>query len=137
MPSFRTTVTPSRRAAARFVQDARRAIQKALAEEEATRGLTQSDIARAIGVHRSVINREIRGYKDLTLGRVAELAWAMGRMPAVDLPQRNAADSSSPAGSPSQSAEPMKPSRSVPSQTGRFGADPQKGSARGRRVQAR
>lgn len=59
----------------------RRAIQKAFAEEAYTRGLTQSDLARAIGVNRSVISREIRGYKDLSLSRVAELAWALGRQP--------------------------------------------------------
>jgi transcriptional regulator with XRE-family HTH domain len=63
----------------------RRAIQKALAEQAAESGLTQSDIARAIGVHRSVINRELRGKKDLTLGRVAELSWALGRDIIFDL----------------------------------------------------
>jgi len=55
-------------------------------EEEKKRGLKQTDIARAIGVHRSVINRELKGRKDITLGRVAELAWAMGRVPIFDLP---------------------------------------------------
>jgi transcriptional regulator with XRE-family HTH domain len=63
------------------VTSVRRAIQRALAEEKAKSGMTQSDIARAIGVHRSVISREISGYQDLTLGRVAELAWVMGRTP--------------------------------------------------------
>jgi hypothetical protein len=87
MPSFRITVSPSKRAAGRFVYGVRRAIQKAFAEEQATRGLTQTAIARAIGVHRSVINRELRGKKDITLGRVAELAWALGRKPTFDLPK--------------------------------------------------
>lgn len=87
MPSFQITVTPSRRTAARFVTSVRRAIQKALAEERVKSGITQSQIARAIGVHRSVINREINGYKDLTLGRVAELAWALGRKPLFSLPE--------------------------------------------------
>jgi hypothetical protein len=66
----------------------RRAILKALEEEGRKSGLKQTDIACAIGVHRSVINRELRGKKDLTLGRVAELAWAMGRIPFFDLPER-------------------------------------------------
>lgn len=87
MSSFQISLTPSRREAARFVTRVRRVIQKALAEEEKKRGLTQSDIARTIGVHRSVINREIRGYKDITLGRVAELAYAMGRKPVLDMPE--------------------------------------------------
>jgi DNA-binding XRE family transcriptional regulator len=86
MTSFQISVSPSRRAAGRFITMVRRAIQKALAEEKKKSGLTQSDIARAIGVHRSVINRELRGQKDLTLGRVAELAWAMGRKPVFELP---------------------------------------------------
>jgi transcriptional regulator with XRE-family HTH domain len=61
---------------------------KALAEEEMSTGLKQTDIARAIGVHRSVINRELRGKKDITLGRSAELAWAMGRKISFDLPKQ-------------------------------------------------
>lgn len=85
MTSFRIAITPSRRAAGRFISQVRRAIQKALAEEEARNGVRQADIARAIGVDRSVIHREIRGHRDLTLGRVAELAWALGRQPSFDL----------------------------------------------------
>lgn len=86
MPSFQSSLTPTRREAARFVTRVRRSLQKALAEEAERRGLTQSDIAREIGVHRSVVNREIKGYKDITLGRVAELAYALGRKPMFDLP---------------------------------------------------
>lgn len=83
MPSFQISITPSRRAAGRFIAKVRRSIQKALADEEAkgNDGIRQADIARAIGVNRSVIHREIRGHKDLTLGRVAELAWALGYEP--------------------------------------------------------
>jgi transcriptional regulator with XRE-family HTH domain len=85
MPSFRIAISPSRRVAGRFVASVRRAVQQALVEEN----LTQSDIARTLGVHRSVISREIRGYKDITLGRVAELAFALGRKPsfALEKPQ--------------------------------------------------
>jgi transcriptional regulator with XRE-family HTH domain len=86
MPSFQITIKPSKRAAGRFVYGVRRAIQKVLAEEQTKRGLTQTAIADAIGVHRSVINREIRGKKDITIGRVAELAWAMGRKAVIDFP---------------------------------------------------
>ena len=95
MMSFQISLTPSRRAAARYVTLVRRAIQKALAEEREASGLTQTDIARKIGVHRSVINREINGYKDLTLGRVAELAWAMGRRPCFSLAPATASIGSS------------------------------------------
>jgi transcriptional regulator with XRE-family HTH domain len=84
MPSFRITLTPSKRAAGRFVNSVRRGLQKALAEEQAKRGLTQADVARTIGVNRSVIHHELMGKKDITLGRVAELASAMGRKAVIE-----------------------------------------------------
>lgn len=82
MTSFQLSVSPHRRAAARFVDRVRRALQKAYAEEPE---ISQTNIANALGVHRSVINRQLRGYKDITLSRVAELAWALGREPCFDL----------------------------------------------------
>lgn len=85
MPSFQISISPSRRVAARYISHVRRAIQKAYAEEHQSSGLTQSDIARSIGVHRSVINRELRGQKDITHGRVAEFAYALGREPFFEL----------------------------------------------------
>lgn len=85
MTSFQISITPGRRAAARFVARVRRQFQKALTEESRAKGLTQAEIARRIGVHRSVINRELNGRKDITLGRVGELAWALGREPAFAL----------------------------------------------------
>jgi transcriptional regulator with XRE-family HTH domain len=87
MPSFQISIKPSRRAAARFVTRVRREILKALEEQNKKTGLKQTDLARAIGVHRSVINRELRGKKDITLGRVAELAWAMDRVPILEFPE--------------------------------------------------
>ena len=94
MTSLQITITPKARAAGRFVSRVRRAIQKALAEEGKNRGITQSDIARAIGINRSVISREIRGHKDLTLSRVAELAWALGRKPSFAMLETTVADGS-------------------------------------------
>jgi Helix-turn-helix len=85
MPSFQISITPSKRVAARFIGGVRRKVLRALEEENDKRGLKQTDIARAIGVYRSVINRELRGMKDITLGRLAELAWALGRTPFFDL----------------------------------------------------
>src|SRR6266851_3248790 len=85
MMSFRTTLTPHRRAAARFVVGVRRTIQKAFADENRRSGLTQTAIANSIGVHRSVVSREMRGASDMTLGRVAELGWALGLEPHFEL----------------------------------------------------
>lgn len=87
MSSYQITIPPSRRAAARFVSDTRRGLQKAFVLEKEKRGLTQSEIARLIGVHRSVINRELRGQKDIGLGRVGELAWALGRRATLSFPE--------------------------------------------------
>ena len=94
--SFRITISPKDQVAGRFVSRVRRELQKALAEEAKKRGLSQSDLARAIGVNRSVISRELRGHKDLTLSRVAELAWALGRRPIFELSEPAAAQA--PAG---------------------------------------
>jgi hypothetical protein len=85
MPSFRTSLTPHKRAAARFVVGVRRALLKGLADENRHTGVTQTSIAQSLGVHRSVINRELRGSSNMTLGKVAELACAMGFEPHFEL----------------------------------------------------
>ena len=82
MPSFRLSITPHKAVGARFIARVRRELQKALAEEHASpRKLTQAEIARVLGVHRSVINRQLLGVENLTLGRVGELACVLGREP--------------------------------------------------------
>ena len=87
MPSFQIAITPKRRAAARFVVAVRRKLQKALVDT----GVTQTSIAKKLGVHRSVISRELRGTNNISLGRVAEFAWALGLEPHFEFkrpPQR-------------------------------------------------
>jgi hypothetical protein len=37
-----------------------------------------------------VINRELRGEKDITVGRIGELAFALGRKPLFTLPEKKA-----------------------------------------------
>lgn len=90
MTSYRIGVKPHRRAAARLVAEIHRTFQQAYTEEHA-KGLTQSKIAQTLGVNRSVINRQLRGTADMSAGRMAELAWALGRkakftLETVDLP---------------------------------------------------
>jgi transcriptional regulator with XRE-family HTH domain len=63
-------------------------------EEGERNGINQSKIADAIGVHRSVISRELNGRQDITLGRLAELAWAMGREIDFSLPLAEQTDGS-------------------------------------------
>ncbi len=85
MPSFQIALSKTERAGGRFVLAVRRALQRALIEENKKHGITQSDIAREIGVHRSVVNRELKGEKDITLGRVGEIARALNRRAVVSL----------------------------------------------------
>lgn len=91
MPSFRIAVEPHRRIAARFISQVRGKLQKAYAESPNVR---QTDIAEKLGIHRSVINRQLRGYQDMTLGRVAEIAWALGRDPEFHLKEHIQAEGS-------------------------------------------
>jgi hypothetical protein len=79
MPSYQISLTPTKRAAGRFIAAVRREIQKAFAEERACSGMTQAAIANALEVHRSVIHRQIVGHENLTLGRVGEIACVLGR----------------------------------------------------------
>lgn len=75
MASLRTLVSPNRRAAARLVAQSRRQIQKALALRPHVK---RTEIAQALGVHRSVITKQINGTQDMSLSRVGEIAWALG-----------------------------------------------------------
>src|SRR5450759_2573087 len=65
------------RTVARFMGTVRREVQKAVAFEKEERKLTQQQIADMLDTDKSVINREILG-GNLTLRRLAELAWALG-----------------------------------------------------------
>lgn len=78
MTLFQTPIKQNRRAAARFVAKVHRTLQKAYEAAKAEQGVTQTSIADALGVHRSVICRQLNGREDMSLGRVAEFAWALG-----------------------------------------------------------
>lgn len=65
------------RKVSRFIGEVRAELQRALMVEKKSRRLTQQQIATSIGVNRSVINRQLMGLENLTLRRVAELAWAL------------------------------------------------------------
>lgn len=87
MRSFRLSITPKRRAAVRFVGQVRRSLQKALADNPE---INQAGIARALEVDRSVITKQLRGERDISLSRVGELAWAMGVEAQLLLHQKSA-----------------------------------------------
>lgn len=85
MASFQISLSPTKRAAGRFISLVRREIQKAFAEEQAARGLTQSAIAAELNVNRSVIHRQIVGYENMSIGRVGQIASILGRRPVFRL----------------------------------------------------
>lgn len=84
MESFQIGVDQHSVDAARFLAAVRRALQQELSEQKECGGITQSDIARQLGVNRSVINRELRGERDLSLFRVGEIASLLGKEPVLE-----------------------------------------------------
>jgi plasmid maintenance system antidote protein VapI len=74
-----------------FVGTVRSELQRALVYEKRDRKLSQQQLATLLGVNRSVINRQIMGYENLTIRRVAELAWALGWDISFSLKKRGAA----------------------------------------------
>jgi IS30 family transposase len=82
--SFQISIPPNRHVAARFIDNVRHALLRAALQSK----VSQSQIARALGVHRSVIHRELKGYQDITVGRAAELAWAMGKKAVFSLEEQ-------------------------------------------------
>ncbi len=90
--SFQISIPPSRQVAARFVDKVRHALLKAVMES----GISQSEIARRLGINRSVIHRELKGYQDITLGRAAQLAWAVGKRATFTLEEQSADSSNMP-----------------------------------------
>ncbi len=78
MSSYEFDIGARARKVARFIGLVRSELQRAFAEERLPpRKLTQQRIAEMLETNRSVINRQLIGEENLTLRRVAELAWAL------------------------------------------------------------
>jgi hypothetical protein len=77
--SYRFSIDPKERKVGRFLGKVRRELQRAFEEEKSDRRLTQAEIGRLLHVDRSVINRQLMGTENMTLRRVAEFAWVLGR----------------------------------------------------------
>ena len=89
--SFQIAIAPNRRAATRFIGKVRRGLRRALADKPE---ISRSQVAESIGVHRSVITKQLNGHADMSLGRVAEIAWAMGLKPSLTFNPIELADGS-------------------------------------------
>lgn len=76
-----TVTTTQKIKGGRFIGDVKRALRLALLEEARENGMTQTEIAKRLGVNKSVISRIINGTQDLTLRTVGEFARALGRIP--------------------------------------------------------
>ena len=88
MTSSRTSPSSLDVSAARFVGDVKEEIAIAFLQELAERKLTKADIARALGVNRSVVSRILNGTAPLELRTIGQLAWALGRDPQFKLPKK-------------------------------------------------
>ncbi len=73
-------------------------------EREAARGLKKADLARVLGVHRSVVSRMLSGENgNITAGSIGALAGAMGHYPEIVLrPYDSPAGNRNPAGAPDE-----------------------------------
>lgn len=85
MPSFEFDIGDKEAAISRFLSAVHTEIQRAFSIEKSRRKLTQQSIADTLGVNRSVINRQVMGYENLTAKSIAELAWAIGYEPKLSL----------------------------------------------------
>ena len=85
MPLFTFDIGDRARNVSRFIAGVRSELQRAFAHERKTNRLTQQNIAAKLGVHRSVINRQLMGFENMTVRSVADLAWAMGWEPEFRL----------------------------------------------------
>lgn len=83
--SYRYSIAPKSKKVGRFLGQVRRELQKAFLEEKKARGLTQAQIARELGVDRSVVNRQLSGTENLTLRRLGEYGFIFGRDPHFSL----------------------------------------------------
>jgi hypothetical protein len=59
----------------------------------ADQGMSAADVAEKVGATPLAIERQLRGEDDISLGRVAEFAWATGRSIVFELPAEMSASS--------------------------------------------
>ena len=97
------------RKAARFIGHVRAELQKAWLTEKASRKITQQQIATTLDVNRSVINRQLMGYENLTLRSVFDIAWALGWEPIFYLRKSQAQAEQAGQPVPVQSGPQMPP----------------------------
>lgn len=89
--SFKSRIDKRRQTYIRMLGEIAHALNQALEEEHARRGLTQADIARTLGKQKSFVSRKLSGDTNMTLETLADLAYALDRPVRVSLPSRQPA----------------------------------------------
>lgn len=89
--SFKSRIDKRRQTYIRMLSAIAHALNQALEEEHAQRGLTQADIARTLKKQKSFISRKLSGDTNMTLETLADLAYALDRPVHVSLPSRHPA----------------------------------------------
>ena len=77
--SYKMKIDPRRRKFVRLVSLIHAEIDRALQEECASRGISQNDVARILGIDQGALSRRLSGTSNLTLRSIADLAWALDR----------------------------------------------------------
>lgn len=88
MTSSSLRLDPRRRSYVRLIGDIRHALNQALDEEHASRGLTRAEMARILGRHKSFVTRKLTGVSNMTLETLADLAFALDRPIKIQMPSR-------------------------------------------------
>jgi len=79
-----------RRTYVRLIGEIQHALNQALSEEKAKRGLNKTQIAKMLGLGRSAISKKFDGRHNMTLETLADLAYALDRPVKISLPARDA-----------------------------------------------
>src|ERR1700761_785338 len=88
--SFKSLVSPRRRAYTRLIGSIANALHSALQDEGNRHGLTKSAIAEKLGKNKSVVTRLFAGTANMTLESLSDLAYAMNRSVRVSLEPKSA-----------------------------------------------
>lgn len=86
--SYKLKISPKERVSGRFLAQ----VRKALISTALSEGASQQSIATKLDVNRSVINRLLRGDKNLTIRSIGELAWALDYKPTFSLEKKKKLD---------------------------------------------
>ena len=88
MTSVKPKVDKRRRTYSRLLGEIHHALNQALSEENKSRKLNKTQIAKILDLDRSTISKRFDGRHNLTLETLADLAFALDRPVKVSLPKR-------------------------------------------------